>query len=86
GNIELPTLWKFERTADPSKHFILKAVTPIETNAAKAEIADKLKAGSSRAMLIYVHGYNMGFEEAALRTAQLSYDLKFPGVAFFYSW
>lgn len=86
GNIELPTLWKFERTADPSKHFILKTVTPIETNAAKAEIADKLKSGSSRAMLIYVHGYNMGFEEAALRTAQLSYDLKFPGIAFFYSW
>jgi esterase/lipase superfamily enzyme len=33
-----------------------------------------------------VHGYNSGFAEAALRTAQLAHDLKFPGLALFYSW
>ena len=41
---------------------------------------------SSKALLIFVHGYNMGFAEAALRTAQMAHDLNFPGMAFFYSW
>lgn len=86
GTIELPQLWKFERTADPSKHFVLKAVTPMATDAAKAELAERLKTSAERSMLLYVHGYNMGFQDAALRTAQLAYDLQFPGVAFFYSW
>lgn len=86
GTIELPQLWKFERTADPSKHFVLKAVTPMPTDAARAELAERLKTSAERSMLLYVHGYNMGFQDAALRTAQLAYDLQFPGVAFFYSW
>lgn len=86
GTIELPQLWKFERTPDPSKHFVLKSVTPMETDAARAELADRLKKSAERSMLIYVHGYNMGFKDAALRTAQLAYDLQFPGVAFFYTW
>ena len=41
---------------------------------------------SSKALLVFVHGYNMGFAEAAVRTAQMAHDLNFPGLAFFYSW
>ena len=37
-------------------------------------------------MLVFVHGYNSGFADAAMRTAQIAYDLKFPGMPFFYSW
>jgi esterase/lipase superfamily enzyme/GNAT superfamily N-acetyltransferase len=36
--------------------------------------------------LLYVHGYRVPFEDAALRAAQLTYDLKIPGLSFFYSW
>jgi len=35
--------------------------------------------------LFFLHGYNMSFEEAALRTAQLSYDLRIQP-AIFFSW
>lgn len=86
GNIEAPSIFRLERTADPSKHFVLKEVKQIENKAALGEIADKLKASSTRSMLVYVHGYYMSFEDAALRTAQLAHDLKFQGVPFFYSW
>lgn len=86
GSIELPQLWKFERTPDPNRHFVLKSVSPLDTDAVQRELSDQLRGMSSKSMLVYVHGYNMGFQEAALRTAQLAYDLKFPGVAFFYSW
>ena len=36
--------------------------------------------------LVFVHGYNVSFEKAARRTAQIHYDLKFTGVPLFYSW
>jgi esterase/lipase superfamily enzyme len=36
-------------------------------------------------MLFFLHGFRQTFEEAAIRTAQLKYDLKIPHAAF-YSW
>jgi esterase/lipase superfamily enzyme len=86
GTIEQPQLWKFERSPDPNKHFVLKSVTPLETDATRGEISNRLKQASDKSMLVFVHGYNNGFEDAALRTAQLAYDLQFPGIPFFYSW
>ena len=51
---------------------------------------EDFKAATSNAptqeALVFVHGYNVTFEDAALRAAQLAHDLKFPGVAAFYSW
>ena len=86
GNLEMPTLWKLERQEDPKKHFVLKSVTPLGTDAARREMADRLQGMNSKALLLFVHGYNTSFAEAALRTAQLAHDLRFPGMAFFYSW
>lgn len=86
GNIELPQLWKFERTPDPTKHFVLKSVSPLQTDAARQEMSERLRAVSHRSLLVFVHGYNVSFQDAAMRTAQLAHDLKFPGVPFFYSW
>lgn len=36
--------------------------------------------------LIFIHGYNVSFEDAVLRTAQIAYDLQFQGVPMLYSW
>jgi esterase/lipase superfamily enzyme len=35
---------------------------------------------------IFVHGYNVSFENALYRTAQIAYDLGFTGVPLLYSW
>lgn len=39
-----------------------------------------------RMALIYLHGFNVTFEEAALRAAQLGCDLGIRGITAFYSW
>ncbi|EMI43562.1 putative hydrolase family protein [Rhodopirellula sp. SWK7] len=36
--------------------------------------------------LLFLHGFKNSFEEAALRAAQLGFDLKLPGATYFYSW
>lgn len=54
-----------------------------------ANLRDDLEANanaSDRSLLIFVHGYNVTFEKAARRTAQLKHDLRFEGEAAFYSW
>ncbi|OGW65754.1 MAG: hypothetical protein A3H49_02345 [Nitrospirae bacterium RIFCSPLOWO2_02_FULL_62_14] len=46
----------------------------------------KKNASDSRASVLYIHGYNISFERAALRAAQLGVDLKVTGIMTFFSW
>jgi esterase/lipase superfamily enzyme len=41
---------------------------------------------SERDLVLFVHGYNVDFESAALRTAQIGRDLELSGPMLFYSW
>ncbi|PID46917.1 MAG: hypothetical protein CSB47_01675 [Proteobacteria bacterium] len=43
------------------------------------------KPGERNAFVL-IHGFNVSFEEAAVRAAQIGYDLKLPGEIAFYSW
>jgi esterase/lipase superfamily enzyme len=52
--------------------------------AARAELATWDAADAMA--LVFIHGFNVGFDEAAIRAAQLGVDLKIPGVTAFFSW
>ncbi len=39
-----------------------------------------------RNCFVLIHGFNVSFTEAAIRAAQIGYDLKLPGEMAFYSW
>ncbi|MEO1528225.1 MAG: alpha/beta hydrolase [Planctomycetota bacterium] len=39
-----------------------------------------------RNLFVYLHGFNVSFEDAAVHAAQIGYDLKVPGEMAFYSW
>jgi len=41
---------------------------------------------SKRHALVFLHGYNVSFEDAARRSAQIATDLPFPGPTAFFSW
>jgi esterase/lipase superfamily enzyme len=45
----------------------------------------KARVGS-RDAVVFLHGFNVAFEQAALRAAQLGYDLGISGAMSFYSW
>ncbi len=86
GNLELPSIWRLQFQADPRRHFVLKSATPLDAKSVRAEMASRLGSAKSKSLLVFVHGYNMSFAETAMRTAQLAYDLNFPGLPFFFSW
>ncbi len=52
----------------------------------RKEIEAARKAGEEAQALVFLHGYNVSFEDAAIRAAQIGYDLKVPGPVAFFSW
>lgn len=49
-------------------------------------ILERGLAKGDASTLLFVHGYNVSFETAAKRTAQMAHDLNFAGVPLFFSW
>ncbi len=86
GELESPALlMRLEVKADPAKHIVLKSVHRLDPNSFFDDMHRELEQKGSN-VLVFVHGYNVSFEDAARRTAQMAYDLKFPGAPVFYSW
>lgn len=85
GDLSVPSTWKFESTPDPKKHFVLRRPAPYDHRAA-FEKANGGNAATHRPLLLFVHGFRVTFEEAALRAAQLAHDLRFSGTVLLFSW
>ena len=82
GKIEAPKWWKFEFSANPDKHLTLRSAVPLD----RAGFLAGLEQGSERQALVFVHGYNVSFDAAIRRTAQIAHDLCFKGLPILYSW
>ncbi|NQT15611.1 MAG: alpha/beta hydrolase [Planctomycetes bacterium] len=86
GEIERPSVFRFEFTEDPSRHVVLLDVEEQPAEAFFASLRDRVDASQKREAFVFVHGFNFTFEEAAHRTAQLAFDLEFDGAPIFFSW
>lgn len=68
----------------------LQGVERREREAFFAEINEAMQtardAGETPHALLFLHGFNVTFEDAAIRAAQLGVDLKVPGATAFFSW
>ncbi|WP_210639352.1 alpha/beta hydrolase [Pseudomonas sp. Tri1] len=85
GVIEGPALgWKF--LENPEKHMVLLSTKIIGKEIFFENLERQIISTSNLNAFIFVHGYNVSFSDAALRTAQMAQDLKFEGAAIFYSW
>lgn len=94
-NIERPRAWTIPyigtiqiEKEDPNRHFTVREIKALT----KAELVNlvKQRLGASQTFknqsIVFIHGYNTGFDSALFRTAQISYDLQFDGASFAYSW
>ncbi|WBA44238.1 alpha/beta hydrolase [Hymenobacter canadensis] len=86
GKIESPySLLGFEiGSNDPDKHVF---VTQSSTRPKDVFFQNIRKdAARSKSAFMFVHGYNVGFDAAVKRTAQMASDLSFAGPALLFSW
>jgi len=84
GELEEPLLG----AEDEEKHVILKSTEEMEEKAffdlVRSDIAKRELP--NRSCFVFIHGFNVTFEIAARRTAQIHHDLKFDGAPIFFSW
>lgn len=86
GQLEGPAWWKLEFRKDPTRHVVLLNLDVFDRDGFVQNLRKSLVERPSKQALVFVHGYNVSFEDSCRRTAQIAYDLKFEGVPVAYSW
>lgn len=86
GRLESPSILRLEFSADPEKHVVLESLTELDADRWRAEVAKRAAALGNPGILVFVHGYDTVFADAALRAGQLAFDLKFGGATVLFSW
>ena len=73
---------------DLDKHFTVYSAKALDEAGFLAEVKASLTKSKSfeKHALLFVHGFNVTFEDSLYRTAQIAHDLEFDGVSFMYSW
>jgi len=86
GQVERPSVFKLEFREDPRQHVVLLDVHEESPEAFYTGLRARVQGSPRKEAFVFVHGFNVTFENAARRTAQLAYDLDFQGAPIFYSW
>jgi esterase/lipase superfamily enzyme len=71
---------------DPNNHVVVLSVSRDRPKDFFAKLRHEVERSNGRDAFVFIHGYNTSFEDATRRTAQLAYDLHFPGVPILYTW
>jgi esterase/lipase superfamily enzyme len=94
GKLELPSELKvfgvtfWSDSVDPKKHFIIRSIQKTDEDRwiKSVSLVSSSKDAKTKKALIFVHGFNTKFRDAAFRTAQIVWDLQFDGVVVLFSW
>jgi len=72
-----------ERDPRPETHVMVVSLQPRPRDAFLGELR---AAAQGRPAFVFIHGYNVEFDDAVRRTGQMAYDLGFEGTPLSYSW
>lgn len=90
GESEKP-MFSIELFDDPEEYLQVNKVSELTKDKFFTRINNILKDGRSRSdlsqdMVVFIHGFNVMFNQAVIRTAQIAFDTKFDGVPVLFSW
>ena len=86
GRLEAPSILRFEFRPNPDRHVVLLDVRSQDADEFYRDLRACVGRSPRKEAFVFVHGYNVAFDDAVRRTAQIAYDLKFEGAPIFYSW
>ena len=88
GEIERPRkilFWSLNET--PRKHITVTGIKPLTEMSFYNWLKQSVTETTSKSALIFVHGFDTTFVEAAWRTGQITHDIPFnDGISGFFSW
>lgn len=85
GQVERPSIWTLWRE-DPARHFVIVRASEEGYDEFYRDLGATIARSSRKEAFVFVHGFNVTFESAVYRTAQLAYDIGFDGAPILYSW
>ena len=85
GEVERPTI-RTLYIEDEKSHIVIRGATEQSYDEFYADVTRRILSSPRREAFVFVHGYNVAFQDAVFRTAQIAWDLQFPGAAILYSW
>jgi esterase/lipase superfamily enzyme len=86
GELEGPSIWRLELRSLPGTHVVVTAVQAEAERAFLDRVKARVASSRRKEALLFIHGFNVTFEDAMRRTAQIAYDLAFDGPAIAFSW
>ncbi|MBK8491311.1 MAG: alpha/beta hydrolase [Saprospirales bacterium] len=86
GELERPSWWTLEFSENTARHMVLKEVSPLSESDFFQELQLAGLTSNKHEALVFIHGFNVSFDEAALQAAQIAYDVSFGGIPVLYSW
>ena len=86
GQVERPSLLRFEVREDQREHVVLTSAVELPASEFQQRLVETIAMSPDQDLLVFIHGYNVDFESAVQRTAQIAVDLPFEGVPVCYSW
>jgi esterase/lipase superfamily enzyme len=86
GVVERPKWYKLEFSEDPKKHVTILQLTKMDAESYFRTVDVTAGDRPRKEALLFIHGFNVTFDQAVRRTAQIVFDLDFGGVALSFSW
>lgn len=82
GEVETPESWfGIPQAEDDRKHFRIQKLNRLSREEFAAAIANPADS-----LMLFVHGYNVAFSDAAFKAAQIAFDANYKGRVMMYSW
>jgi esterase/lipase superfamily enzyme len=86
GELEGPSILRLEFRSDPEKHVVLLNVHAESERGFLGHVSTRIATSQRKEALLFIHGFNVSFDDAIRRTAQIAYDLAFDGPTIAFSW
>jgi len=80
------SLFTVQLPEDPSKDLIIASRAGFDADPFFRQINSGIAASPRKEAFVFVHGFNVKFDDAILRVGQLEWDLHFEGPAILFSW
>lgn len=86
GRLESSSILRLEFRPNREKHIVLVKTESLAEEVFFGEVKAAVEGSPAKDAFVFVHGYNVSFEDAARRIGQMTFDLKFDGAPILYSW
>lgn len=88
GGLEDRTWWQWStgQARAPDQHVMVVSLNAQKPELFFSTLAGAVARSTKKDAFVFVHGFSVSFADAARRTAQMAYDLRFEGAPIFFSW